>query len=392
MKKRVIFTVVLCTVALLASAQTVKSELKFFQGIGNKIAGYDNSLLVPMTDQINYVDTLIGQITGLKLVGQSQGGLRSIAYAGYLKNRGRSANMDTIISIGGPVHGFSPLAQGTGVLKQRINDAANTLYNGWAAVTNLNTSPSGTSEVLSNGGIDEILKMFQLKDEGITAIINSLNNPSGNSVADMTPGSTFLKNNIVEQKVTWTWKRVGFFPFPVANVEKVWKLPTEPKYGFIVGTDSDVLGMVDDYTGGGFDTPIFIGKRQLKVSAKTMKSLYCTATGFAVTAWGAIELYHNVRAGFAWFKFWDHSDYDMHVRYARNAHDWNRKADAGNNWANNYESRFATLLGTGVKENDSFIPSRDQYIDVEKEFGGKYVDRITKGKYTGTTETFNHAE
>jgi len=112
--------------------------------------------------------------------------------------------------------------------------------------------------------------------------------------------------------------------------------------------------MVDDYTGGGFDTPIFIGKRQLKVSAKTMKNLYCTATGFAVTAWGAIELYHNVRAGFAWWKFWDRSDYNMHKRYARNAHDWNRKADAGNNWAKNYESRFATLLGTGVKENDSF--------------------------------------
>ncbi len=76
------------------------------------------------------IDAKLKGTKGLKLVGHSQGGLRAISYAGYLRKVGRAADLDTVISIGGQVLGFSPLVQGTGVLRQKVNSAADTLHGG----------------------------------------------------------------------------------------------------------------------------------------------------------------------------------------------------------------------------------------------------------------------
>lgn len=391
MKKGILFASI-CFLAFSVFGQTTKGELKFFRGIGYKIAG-SAGFYVPMQNQLSYVDTQIGSITGLKLVGHSQGGLRAISYAGYLKNNGRAANMDTVISIGGPVLGFSPLVQGVGVLKNKVDRAVDTLNNGWQAVINLNDKPKGTDEVLSNGGIEGLLAAFQLKDSGfvngLDDFIEVAKHPEGTSIPDMIPGSNFMKNNVMEQKITWTWVRRGWFCYPVGKVEKIWKLPAETKYGFVVGQDSDPLKLADEMLDGGLEV-YKDNNWTIKTSTKNLKDLYCLATGVSSCAWYGIEVYNNVLKACAWFKWWDRSDYRRYKRYANNAREWRFKANDGKDWAKNYEARFAALLGTGVKGHDCFIPARDQYIDVQREFGGNYVDKISQGKFTGTSATFNH--
>ncbi len=269
---------------------------------------------------------------------------------------------------------------------------------GWAAVINLESKPDGTKEVRTNGGIDGLLEAFGLKEYGIAASMESMDNPRS-SVPDMNPGSTFYKNHVREVKYTWKWKKVWIFRIPVrVSTSVVWQLPTNPKYGFIVGEDSDILKMIDNVAGM-MPTP---GLYPLKTPAGTLNRCYQMATSYANAAWYGIEIYYNTRAVAAWFnygKFWDRNPYKRARRYANNARDWRHKAKNAYEWSKSYQSRIAQIMGTDPVTksgkisygHDCLIPVRDQYIDVAV-FGGKYVDVITKGKYTGTTETFNHAE
>lgn len=347
---------------------------------------------MPMQEQLVRVNTVLGNQTNLKIVGQSLGGLRAIAYAGYLNRpeNNRSGNIDSVISIGGPVKGFSPLNQGGAFLMQKINDSINTVYGGWNAVKNLSVQPDSANTVENSGGIEGLVKSLGIDDSLISKVLNSMDDPT-TSVPDLKPQSEFIKNNVYEVKSKWEWVKIYcwgvtlYLPHKVITSE-IWKLPKNVKYGFIVGTDSEIVDMahnmfrreIDDKLGG--------------INPSILVSGYELTTAFAQVAWLGVEKYHDAMASIAWWNIFNRKPYRRHKQYAANARDWYNKASYGRKWVVDYEQNYSALLGTGVHENDCLIPVRDQYIDVGAEFQGQYIDSWTKGKFCGGTTTYNHLE
>jgi hypothetical protein len=400
--KQYILAFLFCVFAVFLGAQETDPTLKFFRGIGSNFTDTSpnpgtntTSDAIPMQSQLVSVDNkLKNPVNPLKIVGQSQGGLRALAYAGYLNNAGRSNEIESIVTIGGPDNGFSPLLQGSAVLKSKLDSSADVINGGMQSVLNLDIHPKGTDEVLQNGGVSELCKTLGIKDPDLTKFIDNLSN-TGTSYPDMRPASYFIQRNIYEApQPVFKWVRAyvnmgwwgGYVYYPV--VERIipgkWKLPAGKKYGFIVGTDSNIIAAAD--AKGTLNVPLGNSGWSLKPSG--VADLYATATNLASSAWWVIQCANEADAARLYFVS---GIYPGHYRdacqRAADARAWKDKASNASAWVNNTEANFSTILGTAVHENDSFIPIRDQYIDVAQ-FGGVYIDDgLNKGKFSGA---YNH--
>lgn len=401
MKKYYLLLIAL-SIAVMTFGQETDPRLKMFKGIGTPFAGKENSLFVPMNDQMVYAYNALKNTAGLKLVGHSQGGLRAVGLAGYMKNKGegKENNIDTVISIGSLVLGFSPLAQGTYVLKNKIDDAADTLRKGWFAATSLSSheQPPDVNDVKNGGGVEGLIDAFGIDASGIKDMVSAATTPGNNSVSDMHPGSIFIWDDIYgpDYKMEpFTYTIPGFFGTPPQTFtvyiawplsSSKWRLPSNPKYGFVVGEDSDVLRMAKQH----------IRPDAFYKDPHLLKSAYVSAVYGAELAWWVVEGREGTLRALAALKFWDQTDFNHHDGRWKRAIDLKHAARWGHEWANQYMTKFSEILGTASPSasgskygHDSFIPVKDQYIDVAA-FGGKYVDEVTKGKFTGTGVGFNH--
>lgn len=391
MKKIAFLLPILLGLAYFACAEETDSTLKFFRGIQNTftdtsgpVARTTSSENVNMTNQIISVDNkLKNPAKPSKIVGHSQGGLRSLAYAGLLNQAGRAAEIESIVSCGGPLWGYSPLSRGADVIKADIDDAINTLAGGLASVLEIVGNSAEAQALVNVGGIDGVGKMLGLKDFNVTQLLEGLND-TNTSFPDMRPQSDFIKRNIFDESHLAWKKDMQIFSYNGYTVYTYtpywtrdrWHLPTNVKYGFVVGNDSDQIDAIIDS-----------GKFPYRVSAWFIYNAYKVATLLAEPAWQSQHAYWETEAT---RRYWLSALTSKSYRDAKNKADaalrWAEKAHAGHGWLNNYEANFAKILGTNVRENDSFIPTRDQYIDVAI-FGGKYIYEETKGKFEGA---YNH--
>lgn len=397
MKKTIVSTIIVFFAASVFS-QTMDPNLKFFRGIRSDFMG-TQSQYVPMEQQVQYVNSVIGNPgQPVNIVGHSQGGLRALGYAGLLNQTGRAGNIKNIVSIGGPVRGFSPLAKGAAVLKDDIDKAANKISGGLQAVDKLGVDIDGLSKIRANGGLAGLLTAFSVDGTLFTELVQNADN-SSMSFRDMKPGSAFIQKNVVSNTIEYRnvetvvpslFKKKRIITVRIPTSVTKYALPANVSYGFIVGNNSDVLEMAEDYGATGY----YIGNTRWQIPPTSMDGYYCLATSIAAQLWKAKEVlahadYLRYKAGLF---------YPGHAKDAlkkeKDAAAWEKKANAGYDWVYHYEKNIATILGTGVNGNDSFIPCGDQYIDVAA-FGGRYIDRETKGKFEGKynhlTET-NHTD
>lgn len=368
MKFKCLVLLILVNLGFIISA----NDLLLFEGVGGKFNGRD-SFVIPLGNQLDYLKNHPNmQTQNGVIVGHSQGGLRAVALSGYIKRNSISnTKLNTIITIGAPVQGFSPLLKGVGGLRNEVRGAANTLTN----AINIAAGKVGMNPNLS---VDSILEASGLKGGMMGLVTDQNNNGEGTSIPDMHPNSAFIRNNIysVDIKVKVVKVQVGrgqFKPIFIVEKKEKFQLPTDVKYGFIVGKNSDVLELAHDMGVLKDKLSFNVGGFKFSVHPKTANNWLVTGLSLASTAYALDEASHRFWQNIHWLKFWDHRDYRREKALGDHCARKKREIDAGKNWAKNYEANFSKILGTKVGENDSFIPVKDQSIDVNK-FGGITVD------------------
>ncbi|OHE72508.1 MAG: hypothetical protein A2413_02780 [Treponema sp. RIFOXYC1_FULL_61_9] len=141
------------------------------------------------------------------IVGHSQGGLRVLAYANQLKNKSAVEynRLDGIITVSGIDRGLLALDGGFGTLKARFNTDTNIIWRGFRA--GVGVFDIGSTGILSGaprqiGDVSLLLSNF-LPGEFRAYVKHALSDASEDSLAeirDMMPGSTFIKENVANNK------------------------------------------------------------------------------------------------------------------------------------------------------------------------------------------------
>lgn len=214
------------------------------------------------------------------VIGHSQGGLTSLAYAQEMLNR-KNNNIKAVITVNSPVTGFAGLDYGYGALRERIlqgmkvHDRAISAVMGIGipAVTNvLDLFPTATK-------MNFLLYMtedFPMKPLITKAVSQSSADASMKEIMDMGRQSEFMKTYVRETRVEKRkvisdyryevkvfWQRGAFgIRYPTAGLVKVpvysyydyYYVASEPykrlpKVGHVIGTQNDPLRMALDKEG-----------------------------------------------------------------------------------------------------------------------------------------------
>jgi hypothetical protein len=295
---KAILLIALLYAASMAFGQTVV----LFQGTGSSYADPSNpgsrldTSIVPMAKSLADAYSTFKNVDRPILVGHSQGGSRALAYANYMAMRGQAA--EGIISIGGPVRGFSPLKGGVGVFANRVKGVVDDVAEGFDAMVYALLSPfigifagvpiTRCAEPL----IGAIVCMN--KDQPAGDIVNMLiygrvpinKNAeltiSNELIADFTPGSAYQNTYLTPQAVDvpgynvkvadgghleyiWTTTKilgikVGFWvltwvtDYKTAYVAPTYKdnplLATSTKIAYVYGTNKSVAAFARDAGAG----------------------------------------------------------------------------------------------------------------------------------------------
>lgn len=371
MKLKCLMLFILVNISLIVSA----NDLLFFEGIGGEMGEDRDSFEMPMGEQLDFV--IKHEDMGTKdvvIVAHSQGGLRAVALAGYLqRNDINSIKLDTIITIGAPVKGFSPLLKGVGGLRNEIRGAADLLVNGM----NIAAGKVGLDPRLS---VDSVLTAIGLDNGLMDLIIDQNNDAENTSIPEMHPNSKFIRDNVysVDTKIKVAkvqFSRGQYKPLYIVEKKENYKLPKNINYGFIVGSDSDILDLAGEVDIVKEKLTVDLGFYKFTIHPKTANNLLIRGLSTAAGAYSLDEASHRFWQNIHWFKFWDHRDYRREKALgdhcARKKNELNRAA----NWARNYEANCSKILGTEVGGNDCFIPVKDQSIDFNK-INGNAVDKL----------------
>lgn len=369
----------LLIILLLTTNIIVGNDLRFFEGIGGKF-GYNeqDSIEVPMGHQeggqLNFVlnhDSMTTQ--DAVIIAHSQGGLRAMALAGYLERTGNSnTKIDTIITIGSPINGYSPLVNGVAPLRSDLSSAVNTIVQALNRAADL-VDVDTTLE-------DDVLASLGVGEGGLIDIVAGNGEGEGTSIPDMKPGSSFIVSNIRGLVVSWRTVKTffGTYRYPILSIE--YKLPKDTNYGFIVGKQSDILELMGDtpeyYDTFGYSLGFF-GDYQL--NPNVIKYAYTAATEAAHGLYEAEAIRQDTLGFIAGLNPFTQDAARNHRQNAADARTNAATCKAGANWVYNHETNYSKLLGTVEGENDCFIPTKDQYMDVAQ-IGGNPVDGV-KGLY-----------
>jgi hypothetical protein len=234
------------------------------------------------------------------IIGYSQGGLRALAYAGYLKqnNSAEYNNLNGVITISGIDRGLKAMAPNggvgsIGVLRSSMMNIANTVWGGFRSsiMANIFLQYGGLDLPRNiDGTVEFVLSLFPNESPWAyikPAIINPTD-PNLKEVADMAPQSNFIKNYIMntesyqvrtqvdtKNSLQITWK--GIFPIikivstPVYAYATVYndvlKFDNTLPVGYIVGLNNNTIGM---------------GEKSAETWARA--AIYTAATGFATSS------------------------------------------------------------------------------------------------------------
>lgn len=246
------------------------------------------------------------------IVGHSQGGLRVLAYATKLKENHPDEfnNLQAVITVSGIDKGLKALEGDAGPLVAKMRTDLDIILKGCKAIVTaipvaglalqglFIVTDEATLTTLD--GAVQILTLFVPKE--YRNIINYVKPAffgkgldTTAEIRDMAPRSQFIKDNVAEvvtKKVKkevgttghfiWKSKKVWFFTvwYPVYVTEKVYKEFTEyidtPVFdenipvGYIVGTDSDTIGMMGEDVREFRDK--FIGWNRAAIAVHSLRS------------------------------------------------------------------------------------------------------------------------
>lgn len=299
---------VLAAVALPLSVSTVFANVINVSGLKNEnyrtFGGFDfesfdyNQHTVPLKDivkgEVDFVindDFKNGRTSKYGIVGHSQGGLRVLAYATMLRNMASDPNLEeserkkaldnynrlgAIITISGVDKGLKALENNFATMRSKLMDDGNILLNGVHGL--------GRTCITLLAIEKTVMATFQISDA--SDVVDWLALFTGNlgsymyagwrgcpydmipEVYDMVPGSDFIRTNVADtEAVTYkrqtgtrkyvTWEKVGWcWWWWVEHTEPVYttytvykdrpKFPSDKPVGYIVGTDSNTLGMSEN--------------------------------------------------------------------------------------------------------------------------------------------------
>ncbi|MDR2955016.1 MAG: hypothetical protein LBV43_08040 [Prevotella sp.] len=289
--KAICFAVLLLAVFAILGAQVPRVS-NWEDGINNAylFAGFDFLNYTPSTNGLEYVikkeyeeiKNGSGDVTKptgpYAIVGYSQGGLRALGYAGWLKKTYPTTdykNLQGVITISGVDKGIKAMNGGLGVLVSNFKSIVNTTWGGFrsaaTALTVFNI-PGLFIPKDSDGTVNLLLTLLPFFVDGIPSYVKpAYIDPSSKSLQelhDMAPGSKFVTDYVATskqhtyQRQTGTqtaleWRYAGgWFPYLVTVSKPIYttytayedipKIDPNLPVGYIVGLDSNTLGMMPD--------------------------------------------------------------------------------------------------------------------------------------------------
>jgi len=216
------------------------------------------------------------------IVGHSEGGLRALAYATYLKKHDENEykNLKGVITISGANKGFKALEGGIPVFKYKVYSMIDVLANGIIALDVLNIAPSITylyrgnfsSASVANYTLNNPVVNFFLHfmpdpvSNYIVPVLSTNNYDTVAEIRDMVPFSRFANTYVadidvkVKSYVVGTVIALELSPYPhfvAKNVYKYYTVYTNEiiqfdetlAVAYINGTDNNFVGMIEDYLG-----------------------------------------------------------------------------------------------------------------------------------------------
>ena len=213
------------------------------------------------------------------IVGHSEGGLRALGYASYIKKEDPDEfkKLKGVITISGANKGFKALEGGFNVFKYKLYSFIDVIANGLNALNILEIEPSLTNLYSGNypsaAGVN-----FNLQNPAVRLFLDLIPGPlsiyivpvlSTNNyddiaeIRDLVPFSQFANTYVADAKVeirkriTGTIEKLELFPFPHIVIDYVFeyysvyddekiqfgeKLPV----AYIIGTDNNTLGMINN--------------------------------------------------------------------------------------------------------------------------------------------------
>jgi hypothetical protein len=248
---------------------------------------FDGGLRIKINPAISYITDTSGRTPTYTFVGHSQGGLRALATAPVLKtqNPAEYDRLDGIITVSGIDRGIEALAGGVGVLGQKMMTDVNILWNGARATVSAFDPtfvlgsfiyfvvPRDLTEAVKSASA--LLWFF---DVGWVPDLLAGNPMRLREIVDMSPASDYISDYITTTKPVYEMRRVQvgtravtevhwalnlwgwkIFPYLVERSEPVYsyyaheigsapgiRVGEEMPIGYIVGLNSNTLGMADD--------------------------------------------------------------------------------------------------------------------------------------------------
>ncbi|MCH5149200.1 MAG: hypothetical protein J1G30_00920 [Spirochaetales bacterium] len=137
MKFKLIIITAITSFSFCFADESYYDDVYYFPGVSSEYTYNKTTYKVEQTSlstQIQHIDKLYTNGKPKVLMGHSAGGLKAMAYASLLNQKGKKNEVKGIITMGAPLKGFSALAQGRNVLNKKIENKINTLTNAADAV------------------------------------------------------------------------------------------------------------------------------------------------------------------------------------------------------------------------------------------------------------------
>lgn len=420
MKLKLILLITIITSCTFCFADEYYDDVYHFPGVGSEYKYGGKKYRVEKTSlntQIQHMDKLYSDGKPKVLMGHSAGGLKAMAYASLLSQKGKKDEVKGVITMGAPLKGFSALAQGKDNLNKKIESKINTIVGAADSLVDVSDSiisttanlilgiplPPGyinTAYQISKNNLKSILCNvvgYNVFKRPLDAIID-LDILGDSFVKDISPNSTFMNNYINPRasvktagyyrtvkidtgfgyhKAIWKTKRncfgwkysyiSGWKWKKIYKTKQVWVDPTYNYYPkidkkipitMIVGQENDPLSALDSDA-----------KNNVK---KVMEAVKGSLT--------AAEVLLHVRSA----KYYA-SIFLIYkgVEYTRKA----IKCSDGRKLVENYKSEYGKLLGSTA--NDCFITEESQHYSLNRLGGISMVRTFSDGKATCSSNHFN---
>lgn len=420
MKLKLILLITIITSYTFCFADEYYDDVYHFPGVGSEYKYGGKKYRVEKTSlntQIQHMDKLYSDGKPKVLMGHSAGGLKAMAYASLLSQKGKKDEVKGVITMGAPLKGFSALAQGKDNLNKKIESKINTIVGAADSLVDVSDSiisttanlilgiplPPGyinTAYQISKNNLKSILCNvvgYNVFKRPLDAIID-LDILGDSFVKDISPNSTFMNNYINPRasvktagyyrtvkidtgfgyhEAIWKTKRncfgwkysyiSGWKWKKIYKTKQVWVDPTYNYYpkidkkipiAMIVGQENDPLSALDSDA-----------KNNVK---KVMEAVKGSLT--------AAEVLLHVRSA----KYYA-SIFLIYkgVEYTRKA----IKCSDGRKLVENYKSEYGKLLGSTA--NDCFITEESQHYSLNRLGGISMVRTFSDGKATCSSNHFN---